>query len=178
MGIDRRYITGTYLPLRDAIDRLMEGSVIAPGAFGQGGFPPTDIFVTDEAVVVEMSIPGINPNDLNISVTGDTVSIGGEIKHEHANQKGQAVMSEIWRGKFQRSFTLPVEVDASKAEASYDDGLLTLTLPKSEATKPRKIQVKSGGTSLSGSGGTQKETVPIQSGNSSGSGSTGGSTNQ
>lgn len=163
MGMDRRYITGTYLPLRDAIDRLMEGSVIAPGTFGSGGFPPTDIFVTDESVIVEMSIPGINPDDLNISVTGDTVAISGEVKHQHEGQKGQAVLSEIWRGKFQRSFTVPVEVDAAKAEASYENGLLVLNLPKSEATKPRKIQVKGGSSASSISGGTQKETVPIQS---------------
>lgn len=162
MGIDRRYITGTYLPLRDAIDRLMEGSVIAPGTFGSGGFPPTDIYVTDEAVVVEMSIPGVNPDELNISVTGDTVAISGEVTHQHRGQKGQAMLSEIWRGKFQRSFTVPVEVDAGKADASYENGLLILTLPKSEATKPRKIQVKSGGTGSSISDGTQKETVPIQ----------------
>jgi HSP20 family protein len=162
MGIDRRYFTGTYLPLRDAIDRLMEGSVIAPGTFGSGGFPPTDIFVTDDSVIVEMSLPGVNPDDLNISVTGDTVAISGEVKHEHEGQKGQAVLSEIWRGKFQRSFTVPVEVDAAKAEASYENGLLILTLPKSEATKPRKIQVKGGSSGQSISGGTQKETVPIQ----------------
>jgi HSP20 family protein len=167
MGIDRRYITGTYLPLRDAIDRLMEGSVIAPGTLGGGGFPPTDIFLTEDAVIVEMSLPGVNPDDLNISVTGDTVSISGEVKHQHEGQKGQAVLSEVWRGKFQRSFTVPVEVDAGKADASYENGLLILSLPKSEATKPRKIQVKSGGMSQSGSGQigsqqTQRETVPIQ----------------
>jgi HSP20 family protein len=150
------------LPLRDAIDRLMEGSVIAPGTFGSGGFPPTDIYLTDDAVVVEMSIPGVNPDDLNISVTGDTVAISGEVRHQHEGQKGQPVLSEIWRGKFQRSFTVPVEVDAGKADASYENGLLTLTLPKSEATKPRKIQVKSGGTAGSGSGQTEKETIPIQ----------------
>jgi HSP20 family protein len=162
MGIDRRYISGTYLPLRDAIDRLMEGSVIAPGTFGSGGFPPADIYVTEDAVVVEMAIPGVNPDDLNISVTGDNVSISGEVKHQHQGQKGQAILSEVWRGKFQRAFTVPVEVDAGKADASYENGLLILTLPKSEATKPRKIQVKSGGADSSGSRQTQKETVPIQ----------------
>jgi|SRR5579884_109243 len=159
MSMDRRYVTGTYLPLREAIDRLMEGSVIAPGTLSAGSFPPTDLYVTEDAVIVEMAVPGANPDAINISVTGDSVGVSGEVTHKHAGQKGQPYLNEIWRGKFQRSFTVPIEVDAGKAEAAYEDGMLTLTLPKSEATKPRKIQVKTSGAS----GGSGQETVPVQS---------------
>lgn len=173
MAIDRTRQSG-YVPLRQAIDQLFEGSVLSPGFFGtQAGFPSSDVYVTDEDVVVCMSIPGARPDDINVSVTGDTVTIGGEVRHQHTSQKHQPYIQEIWQGKFQRSFQLPVQVDANKAEASFENGVLVLTLPKSEATKPRKIQVKQqqqtiqGESQQAGQGTTQTETVPVQSGSSS-----------
>lgn len=192
MALDRRF-SGGY-PLRDAIDRLFEGSVISPQSFGQGGFPPADLYMTDEDVIIELAIPGANPNDIHVSVTGDTVSVSGEVQHQRHHQQGQQpFIEEMWRGKFQRVFTLPMQVDAGKAQANFQDGILTLTLPKSEATKPRKIQVQqnrtisgssqnrtssgsqsqtantqsqsTGQTASSTSGNTQRETVPVSSGN-------------
>ncbi len=184
MALDRRY-SGGY-PLRDAIDRLFEGSVISPQSFGQGGFPPADLYTTDEDVILEMAIPGASPNDIQVSVTGDTVSVAGEVQHQRHHQQGQQpFIEEMWRGRFQRVFTLPMQVDAGKAQANFQDGILTLTLPKSEATKPRKIQVQQNQT-ISGqsqtrtasgaqgqnasntSGNTQRETVPVSSGNQGG----------
>jgi HSP20 family protein len=197
MAIDRRY--GGGYPLRDAIDRLFEGSVISPQTLGQGGFPPADLYMTDEDVVIEMAIPGAKPNNIQVSVTGDTVSVAGEVQHQRHHQQGQQpFIEEMWRGKFQRVFTLPMQVDAGKAQANFQDGILTLTLPKSEATKPRKIQVQqnqtisgesqnrtsgssqgqtsgsqaqSTGTSQDASntsGNTQRETVPVSGGNQGG----------
>jgi HSP20 family protein len=205
MSIDRRQMSG-YLPLRDAIDRLFAGSFIAPQMLGSGeGWPPTNLRITEDDVILCMAIPGANPNDMNISVTGDTVTVSGQVSHvdhgpnahgssqsqsggQQSSQPGQprdqVYFEEIWHGQFQRSFTLPVQVDPNKANASYEHGILTLSLPKSEATKPRKIQVKgqstiegqssgsqsSGGSQASGSMETEK--VPVQTGgNSDGSGS-------
>jgi HSP20 family protein len=179
-----------YMPLRDAIDRLFAGSVITPQVFGQEGFPQADLYTTDDDVVVCMSLPGAKPDDIQISVTGDTVTISGEVRHEHGNlpqtQQGQGQQSqqgrqrqghqlyyqEIWSGRFQRSFSLPIQVDADKANAAFENGILTLTLPKAEATKPRKIQVQSGQTvqgrtGQQTSGQIQKENVPVSSGSSS-----------
>ena len=142
MAIDRTRGTSDYLPLRDAINRLFEGSFITPQVFSaQVGFPTVNLFTSDDDVLVEMAIPGATPDDLNISVTGDTVTVSGEVKRRQENQKGQPFFQEIFEGRFQRSFTLPIEVDADKAEASFEHGILTLRLPKSEATKPRRIQV-------------------------------------
>ncbi|MDQ2741096.1 MAG: Hsp20/alpha crystallin family protein [Chloroflexota bacterium] len=174
MALDRRYTSGGYMPLRDAIDHLFQGSIITPQALGQGGFPPTDLYTTDDNVIIEMAIPGVNPNDVNVSVTGDTVTVSGEVKHQRHTQQGQQpYVEEMWQGKFQRAFTLPIQVDANKAQANYQDGILTLTLPKSESTKPRKIQVQQQQT-LSGQsqsqqpsgtkGTTERETVPVTSG--------------
>jgi len=167
MGIDRRRRQGGYLPLRDAIDQLFEGSFITPQVFsGQAGNTPVDLYVTEEDVVVDMAVPGANPDDINISVTGDTVTVGGEIKRpEH---KGQPYLEEIFEGRFQRSFSLPIQVDANGAEASFHNGILTLRLPKSEATRPRRIQVRQqqptiqGQSGQSSQGSTQSETVPVR----------------
>ncbi|HLJ66168.1 MAG TPA: Hsp20/alpha crystallin family protein [Chloroflexota bacterium] len=173
MSIDRRRYSGGYLPLREAIDQLFEGSFITPSALGgSGGFPTADMHVNDDEVIVHMAIPGANPNDINISVTGETVTISGEVKSEHHSQKGQPYFEEIWRGRFQRSFQLPTQVDANKADASYNNGVLTLTLPKSEATKPRKIQVKQGQQTLdqpgqSGQGQVETEKVAVHGGGTS-----------
>lgn len=176
MALDRRGVSG-YVPLRDAIDRLFAQSFITPGGGGvSGGFPPVDLYTNDNDVVLEMAVPGANPNDINVSVTGDTVTVTGDIKHSHHNAKGQEpYIHEIWHGQFQRSFSLPVEVDAAKAEANFDHGILTITMPKSEATKPRKIQVRTGqggqqaieGQASQQGQNLQTEKVPVQSGSSS-----------
>ena len=147
MAIERRrtrsYAPTSYLPLREAIDRLFEGSILTPQAFfGTDSLPAVDMYTTDDHVMVCMAIPGANPDDIHISVTGNTLTVSGEVKHEHRNQKGQPYLEEVWHGTFQRSFTLPVEVDPDKTEATYESGILALTLPKSEATKPRRVQVK------------------------------------
>ncbi|HEX6509338.1 MAG TPA: Hsp20/alpha crystallin family protein [Chloroflexota bacterium] len=150
MALDRRRMTGSYLPLREAMDRLFEGSFISPQAMGgQGGFPAANLEVTDDDVIIEMAVPGVNPDDINISVTGDTVTISGEVKRDRQQRKGQRYLEEIFEGSFQRSFVLPFPVDADKATANFENGTLRLTLPKSEAAKPRKIQV-AGQRSLQG----------------------------
>jgi HSP20 family protein len=142
MAIDHRRMTGEFVPLRDIMQQLVEGSFITPQSFtGQGTFPPVDLYVTDDDVIVELAVPGGSHDDLSISVTGETVTVTGEIKREPRGEKGHAYAQEIWQGKFQRSFKLPVQIDADKAEASFEQGILMLRLPKAEATKPRKIQI-------------------------------------
>jgi HSP20 family protein len=151
MAMDRRRIRAGYVPLRDAIDQLFEGSFITPGSFsGQSGHPAVDLYVSDDDVVLEMALPGADPDDINVSVTGDTVTLSGEVKRLQRREKSQSFLDEIWEGKFQRSFQLPVRVDANAADASYNNGILVLRLPKSEATKPRKIQVKQQQSAISG----------------------------
>ena len=142
MALERRRMMGSYVPLRDAIDRLFEGSFISPHMFTeQAVFPAANLHTTDDEVIVEMSIPGLNPDDINISVTGDTVTVSGEAKRERRDQKEHTYVEEMWQGRFQRSFALPFPVDANRTNATMDNGILKLTLPKSEAAKPRKIQV-------------------------------------
>jgi HSP20 family protein len=173
MSIDRRRQSPNYFPLRDAIDRLFESSFIAPQGFsGEMGMPSASVRTTDDDVVVELAVPGAKPDDIHISVTGETVSITGEIKREQHDQRGQTYIDEMYQGQFQRSFTLPFPVDADKANAGFENGILKLTLPKSEAAKPRRIQVNQQ-SAIRGSSGqqtqsdVQKETVPVNKNSSS-----------
>lgn len=177
MAIDRRN-TGGFMPLRDAMDRLFAESFITPTGTS-GGWPPADLYTNDNDVVVEMSVPGANPDDIHVSVTGDSLTVSGDINREHQTKKGQEpYIHEIWHGKFQRSFTLPTEVDSNKADATFHNGILVVTMPKSEATKPRKIEVKAGQgkqqtiegkASQTGQSNLQTEQVPVQSGSGSSS---------
>jgi HSP20 family protein len=124
------------------MDRLFEGSVIAPHLMGgQSNFPTANLHVTNDDVIFEMAIPGVDPNNINISISGDTVTVTGESKRDKRGQKGQTFIEEIWEGTFQRTFALPFPVDADKANATFEHGILTLTLPKSEAAKPRQIKI-------------------------------------
>lgn len=167
MAIDRGRTRTDYLPLREVMNHLFEGSFISPQQFGGGlAFPPVDLSVTDDEVVAEMAVPGCNPDDLNVSVTGDTLTVGGETNRTQNAEKRQTYVQEMWHGTFQRSFTLPTRIDADKIDASYRDGVLTLHLPKADAAKPRKIQIgrqTDGGTGAGRptiEGDVQKETVP------------------
>lgn len=167
MSIDRRRVGTSYFPLRDAIDRLFESSFIAPSGFtGQLTFPTANVRATDDDVIVELAVPGAKPDDINISVMGDTVSISGETKRERHEEKGRAYLEEIYHGQFQRSFGLPFPVNADAARATFENGILKLTLPKSEAVKPRKIQVNQGQivegqARQRNQGDIQKETIPV-----------------
>ncbi len=134
--------------LRDAMSRLLEESFVSPlgthmlrREIGEG--LAMDLYETDNDLVVESSLPGVKPEEVNISVVGTTLTIKAETKQDEAKEeKGKYLCRERRYGLFQRSVTLPVEVDANKAEAVFDNGVLKLTLPKAETQKPRKITIK------------------------------------
>jgi HSP20 family protein len=169
MALERRRILSSYFPLRDAMERLFESSFIVPqGLTGQMEFPTATVHATDNHVVVKLAVPGVMPDDLAISVTGESVSIRGEVKREQHEQKAQTYIDELYQGRFQRSFTLPFPVDADKATATVENGMLTLTLPKSEAVKPKRIPVSERrpleGQAQQTEGQAQQETVPYHLG--------------
>jgi len=132
------------LSLREAMNQLLQDSFVAPfNPLAQAtSHMPVDVYETDDAVVVEAFIPGLTPDDLTISVEQQSVTIHGEPKAEEMDGM-QPVLQERRNGVFTRTFTLPVPVEADKVQAELGNGVLSLTLPKSEAIKPRKIQVKS-----------------------------------
>jgi len=131
------------LSLRDAMDRLFEESVVAPfGRFGQTtSIMPVDLYETEDAFVVKAFMPGLTPQDVDITVQQQVVTIHGQAKPEELDG-WRALLRERPAGEFTRSFSLPVPVDADHVQAEFTNGVLRLTLPKSDAVKPRRIQVR------------------------------------
>lgn len=133
--------------LREAMDRLFEDSFIKPStwtglAAGQVAVP-VDLWETNDAYHLRADLPGLAPEEIDINVTADTVALTGETK------LSQDVTSDGWLrqerriGKFQRAFTLPVQIDPDKVQATFTHGVLDLVLPKADQVKPRTIKVTS-----------------------------------
>lgn len=130
--------------LRQMMDRLMEDSYVRPSWGSDGGRalrPPLDVYTTDEDIVILMSVPGVQPDQVEITIEGDTVTLKGDIPARLENV--DYVVQERASGPFRRVVTLNVPVEAEKAEATFKDGVLTLSLPKAEETRPRTIKVSS-----------------------------------
>ncbi len=131
--------------LREAMDRLFEDSYIPARRRNEErerSFAlPLDAYVTPEEIVVMANMPGIQPENVEITIEGDSLTIKGErpAPLENVNY----VLQERTYGKFQRTLNINVPVDADKAEAKFDNGLLTLVIPKAEAVKPKTIHVTS-----------------------------------
>ena len=134
------------ISLREAMDRLFEESFVRPRA---GWLAPLgaeslalDVYETDQDVVVKSSVPGVKPEDIDITITGDTLTIKGETKAEEKVEKANYIRQERRYGAFSRSVTLPTSIVAEQSKAEFEHGVLTLTLPKAEEVKPKSIKVK------------------------------------
>ncbi len=134
------------LSLREAMDSLFENAMIAPysgGRSAEGGYGlPLDVTENEDNFVVKASIPGIKPEDLDVTVNGDTLTIKGELKADEEKKDERYHLRERRWGAFQRSVTLPAPVKTDQVQADYNNGVLTLTLPKTEEVKPKRIQIK------------------------------------
>lgn len=138
------------MSLRDAVNRLMEDSFVrSQFSRGTNDQPrvlslPLDVLSTEEALVITANVPGVDPEDVDISIEGDTLTIRGEFKRNDAQPSDNLLMQERYHGPFRRVLTLNIPVQADKAEAVFKDGVLTLTLPKADKIRPKVIKVKSG----------------------------------
>lgn len=134
---------GNVLSLREAMDRLFEDSFVAP--FGRlmqtTSIMPVDVYETEDAFVVNAFMPGLTPDDLDITVQQQVVTIHGEPKADDLNGL-RPLVQERPTGQFTRTFSLPVPVDANRVGAEFRNGVLHLTLPKLEAARPHKIEIK------------------------------------
>lgn len=135
------------MSLREAMDRLFEESFVGPmwGLTrrvdgGRAWRLPVDVYSTPDEIVVTAAVPGVKPENVEISIEGDIVTIKGELPRPLENVN--YIFQERPYGLFSRVLQLNVPIEADKAEAHFDNGLLTLTLPKAEAIKPRTIKVK------------------------------------
>ena len=152
-----RYPVTTMTGVRQAMDRLMN-EAFSPASFGslwslsaadrERSLLAMDVYATDDEVVVLAAAPGISANDLEITVEKNTLTISGTVPNVAKSEDAQNAtwyVHELPSGTFRRSLTVPAEVDASKTEATFNDGILRLVLPKAESSRPRQIPVKGGG---------------------------------
>ena len=136
---------GDLLSLRQAMERLFEDSFVKPGTwqFGEGQLVPMDVRATDDEIVVEAILPGVKPEEVEITMAGNTLTISGDTGSTIPAQEGM-LLQEIRRGRFVRTLTLPEGLEADKATATFEDGILTLRIPKAEVVKPRQIKITTG----------------------------------
>ncbi len=132
------------MTLREAMDRLFDDAFTRPINLRDGGWtsPAVDMYQTDDEVVVRAALPGFKADEVQINVTGDVLTLRGEIKHqEEKKERAWHIREHRW-GSFERSVALPTDVTADKAVADFENGILTITLPKAEEVKPKTITVK------------------------------------
>lgn len=132
--------------LREEIDRLFDQPLSAYSAPQQfwlgGGWPAVDLYEDRDKLVVKIEVPGMKKEDIDVSLHDGVLAISGERKSEEKYVKGETHRSERFVGRFSRALSLPVAVQADKTSANYQDGILTISLPKAEEAKPKQIQVQ------------------------------------
>lgn len=130
--------------LRDAMDRLFEDSFVSRRGFPAlwaGDTLALDVYETDDELVIKTSLPGVKPEEVDITVTGDVLTIRGETKSEEKVENANYLRQERRYGTFQRSVQLPGHLQSDKAKATFENGVLTLTIPKAEEARPKTIKV-------------------------------------
>ena len=133
------------MTLREALDRLFDDAFTRPLSVRDGwsmASPAIDMYQTDNEVVVKASIPGIKVEEVQINVTGDILTLKGEARQEEDRKERSWHIREQRFGSFERSIVLPTDVKSGQAEAVFENGILTITLPKADEVKPKTINIK------------------------------------
>lgn len=142
-GIGRN---GDFVPLHQAMNRLIQDVAWAPFATSAEEAlpwrPAAEAWESDDAVTLTLALPGVEPDALEVSFEDGSLTVSGQLPQRDGDRRW--VLAELPQGRFQRRFSLKTPIDAEAIEAKVSAGLLTLTLPKSEQVKPRKITVKAG----------------------------------
>ena len=135
---------GRLANLHDELDRLFESplsELTRTSHLLSGWNPALDVYYEKVSFVVKDVLPGMKKEDIEVSLHDGSLSISGERKAESKHEDSEVYRTERFFGRFQRTVTLPATVAADKVKAAYNDGILTITLPKTEEAKPRKIDV-------------------------------------
>jgi HSP20 family protein len=131
--------------MQDMVDRLLDEGFprpILPALWDTASIPTMDLYQTEDCITVKMGLPGVQPEDIQISVTNGVLSIRGEVKEEKEDKEKTYHLRERRYGSFSRSVTLPNNVSVDKSDAVFENGVLTLTLPKAEEAKAKTINIK------------------------------------
>jgi HSP20 family protein len=135
---------GEMLTLRQAMDRLFDDDY-RPFRWMSGGFDgpglPLDVTTDADSLTIEAALPGVSPDDVDITVENGTVTISGKTASERSGDEGSYLVQEIRRGSFSRSVSLPTGLEPDKASATFEHGVLRLSIPKAEQVKPRQIRI-------------------------------------
>jgi HSP20 family protein len=144
MTLVRRPLDRNQIPFRNPLERYLgEWSLGAmPGGFTEFA-PPLDVRETDDAYIVEVELPGVDPNNTEVSVEGRTVTVRGQFADEQERQEGNFLLRERRRGQFMRAVALPGMVDIDKVTSQYENGELMITLPKASQNRARRVEIKS-----------------------------------
>ena len=136
---------GELMTLRHAVDRLFDDDVFRPFRWTPGAVDGPalrlDVTTTADDLTVEASLPGIKPEDVEIMVENGTLTITGKTADERRAEEASYLVQEIRRGSFSRSITLPDGLEADRATATFEDGILAIRIPKAEQVKPRQIRI-------------------------------------
>jgi HSP20 family protein len=130
--------------LRRAVDRLFDDDVFHPRTWRTvtlGAEPALDITTTADELVVKASLAGWKPEDVDITLTGNTLTISGEMKDETRREDESWILNEIRRASFSRTLELPEGLVGDRATAQFENGMLTLRIPKAEEIKPKQIKI-------------------------------------
>ncbi len=131
--------------LRTELDRLFDDALRSwPLGAREELYPTIDIYENEEKYEAHVDLPGIDPEDVEINVTGNQVTIRGEMQKEDEKTEGNVYWKERYSGQFARGFELPVALQSENVEAVYEDGVLKIDLPKAEEKRPKAIKVKRG----------------------------------
>jgi HSP20 family protein len=130
--------------LRRTVDRLFDDDVFHPRTWrtvSLGAEPALDITTTPDELLVKASLPGWQPEDVEITLTGSTLTISGEMREEARREDESWILNEIRRASFSRTLELPEGLLGDRASATYELGILTLHIPKAEEVKPKQIRI-------------------------------------
>ena len=131
------------MTLREAMDRLFDDAFTRPISMSGGSvLPAIDLYQNANEVVVKAALPSLKAEDVQISITADVLTLRGEFKQESEQKETTYHIREQRYGSFERSLALPTDVQTDKAKADFENGVLTITLPKAEAVKPKTISIK------------------------------------
>ena len=182
MSLMRRDPFGEMMSLRQAMDRLLEESVVRPratmGVAGAGMGMDLDVMEREDAIVVRASLPGVKPDDVNITVENNILTIQAETREEQDRGEGRYHHRERRYGRVARAIVLPVEVDPNACDADFEHGVLTITLAKSQQARARRIAVRGQGQPAErvSSGQTAQGAGRVIEGQMAGSSAGGGAT--
>ena len=131
------------MTLREAMDRLFDDAFTRPfGLDGVSGMPAIDLYQDNDQVVVKAALPGLKPEEVQITLADNVLTLRGEFKQENEKKDTTYHIREQHYGQFERSVLLPTDVQSDRVKADFENGVLTISMPKAEAVKPKMITIK------------------------------------